>query len=167
MFREGRFFPSSRSDLAIKFNVHWPEMGSWIWHEGPQIVTDSEIFLECQRKFLHMSSKMKQIADCANIVLVLSDTQNNLGSVSEATGCKFAPFTSSVLLELKRAADAYFQRRTELLVVSRNPFPADLEGTPGFWFYKYLDTGLIDPNDFYGDEEQWRQCFTGLGLVTR
>lgn len=121
ILRSRIWFPRRKS-LTLTFRPYWRGRRMFFWHAFRKKKGDYDLdgaYVDERKKYLYLGAKTEALRT-KKIVIVFSNTQNNLSLISSQTGQEFCEkISASQISRLKSEADLFFGQKTEMLVVTR------------------------------------------------
>ena len=161
MLRDRRFFPDNSGQLKRNPAFpYWNLYDVFFWHDFAAKDIDDPSFNIVKSKYDHMISKREAIAAAANVVWIVSNTQNNLAYVQRDTKINLTLSMESVITELKDAAQLYFQTKGTMLVVTHETLKKSNDRD--IHISRFSSRSPTDPMDWKGDKTQWAVAFSSF-----
>jgi len=151
-------FPECPEDLKVNFAPWWPTHNVYYWHDfklpdGRYDLTSG--FPQAIGKYQYLLDKFSGLASVERRVFVISNTQNNLEQVAQATGTISDRFAASDIIDLCAATDRFFAMPSEFIVVS---YADRLDRAIERGSVKTYQL-LRDASEWQGDVSQWAKVF--------
>jgi hypothetical protein len=152
------FFPDDLAGLSLNGAPFWQRFNTYFWHDfvaGPGQYELASSFEGVKGKYEHLARKFRGLSRIDRLVMVISNSQNNLEMVSERTRTIAKEMRAADIERLRSAADDFFARSCEYIVVTHDD---RLDRDPcGDTIATYRIAK--DSSEWRGDKEQWAGVF--------
>lgn len=151
-------FPGRAEDLKLNFAPWWPAHNVYYWHDfkSPEGSYDLAAgFPQETAKYQYLLNKFAGLACVERRIFVISNTQNNLDQVAQATGTISDRIAAADIVDLCAATDRFFAAASEYVVVSyadRLDKAVDRKNIKTYQLVR-------DTSDWQGDITQWAGVF--------
>jgi hypothetical protein len=158
----GNFFPEDRSEIEMAYRPYWKRHGAFYWHsfKTPEGVYSIDDAYEATRaKFTSMQTKLLRWKNKERVIIVGSNTQNNIPEMALQSGLPIDPRVSiKALRELQIAWESLLGRPCEMWFVSYSDLIVDdyLAGEVE------IATIERDETDWMGNDKKWASALSKI-----
>jgi glycosyltransferase involved in cell wall biosynthesis len=158
--QSGVFHPNSIDEIEMRKRPYWKSQNAFYWHhfKHPELgYSIPDAYEDTVSKFTHMGRKLRRWSNKKRIVVVGSNTQNNIEAMSQQSGIHIPRRVfASELNALKAAWETRLGRQCEMIFVAYREFftmDADLDDIR-------LEFVSPDGSEWEGSHSEWAAALT-------